>query len=269
MILVATACSSTNVAQQEPANSSGDSSPATSTQIEAGSSGRAVPPPSTQPKDEAPDAKVTATLKPQGDINDPPRHGTYTYRQDGYQTFGALRFNFDPEGSFVVQKPQREGRTARQVTIRRYAESRERETLTLFRSDAILLEQAVERLGSGATQQTVTCRTPEPVPILPIPWRVGGTWRGGGECSGLVLDYEATLRAVEKRIVSGVSVRTLVVDAEYTIRGEDLEQRTSSTIWFTPDHRMVIRQVESTEGTYQGAAFERELTEELVSLIPN
>lgn len=203
-----------------------------------------------------------------GSIDEPPSPGTYTYRQDGYQTFGTLRFDFDPEGSFEVAAPEPDGTTTRQRTIRRYSSNRERESLTLFRSDAILLEEAIERIGSGSARQTYTCRTPDPVPLLPIPWRVGSSWSGGGDCDGLSLDYEATLRAVEQREVGGTEVRSLVIDAAYTIEGDDLRQETTATIWFAPDHRLVVRQVESSSGTFSGTPFERELTEELVSLTP-
>lgn len=215
-----------------------------------------------------PAATVTATSSASGSIDEPPAPGRYTYRQDGYQTFGALQFTFDPEGTFDVAVATEDGAQMRQRTVRRYADSREREASTLFRSDAILLEEAIERIGSGSTRQTFTCKTPDPVPILPIPWRVGATWSGGGSCADLELEYEATLRAVEQREVGGVEVRALVIDAEYTITGDDLRQETTTTIWFAPDHRLPVRQVERSEGSFQGTGFERELTEELVSLDP-
>jgi hypothetical protein len=269
LLLVVSACSANPVAAPPSASPSATAPASEATEdaapiaLDPGAGASAIP-------DDVPSAAAVdgTTPPPSGSIDDPPLPGRYRYRQDGYQTFGALRFNFDPEGTFDVADAERDGASFRQRTVRRYASSREREASTLFRRDAILLEEAIERIGAGNTRQTFTCRTPEPVPILPIPWRVGATWTGGGTCSGLQLSYEATLRAVEERMIDGASVRALVIDAAYTIDGEDLRQETETTIWFAPDHRLSVRQVERSSGEFQGTPFTRELTEELVSLGP-
>lgn len=271
-LALATACSSTG-ATGEGGSAIPETSPTKASTTNSGSDATGTSEIDAEQGIEVPkvpgSSATEAPVMPEGALNDPPTAGRYVYRQDGYQTFGTLRFNFDPEGTFDVEPAAVKGGTARQVTTRRYADSRERETLTQFRSDAILLEQAIERIGSGATRQTFTCKTPDPVPVLPIPWRVGGKWKGGGECSGLILTYSAELREVEKRMVGSTQVRTLVIQAEYTISGDDLSQKTEATIWFAPDYRIVARQVESSSGTFQGTPFKRELTEQLESLAPS
>lgn len=210
----------------------------------------AAPPPPTQP------------------VTEPARAGTYRYRQQGKQTFGGLETDFEPVGTYEVSEPTGPSNARRQRTLRRYSSSRSRETTVAYRSDAILLVEVVERISFGTYQREFRCKTEEPIPLLPIPWKVGGTWRGGGSCNGLTADYQATLREIERYSIDGTSIRVLVIDARATVRGDGLEQDSEITMKLSPDHRLIVHAVERSEGSLNGTRFSRNLTETLETLRP-
>lgn len=174
----------------------------------------------------------------------------------------------DPEGTYEISPAKGTGNARTQRTMRRYSSSRSRETTIAYRSDAILLVEVIERVSFGSYQREFRCRTQDPIPLLPIPWRVGGSWRGGGTCDGYTATYQATLLEVGRRTIEGTLVKVLVIDATATVRGDGLEQRSEIRMELAPDHRMIVHAVERSEGSLNGTPFKRDLTETLRSLRP-
>jgi hypothetical protein len=216
----------------------------------------------------APSQSVVAAPPPEQPATEPARPGTYRYKQEGKQTFGGLEMSFDPVGIYEVSKATGSGNDRKQKTMRRYSSSRSRETTVAYRSDAILLVEVVERISFGTSEREFRCKTAKPIPLLPIPWKVGGTWSGGGACNGFTASYEAKLREVDQYAIDGTTIRVLVIEATATVKGDGLQQESEITMRLSPDHRMIVHAVEHSEGTLNGTPFTRDLTETLETLRP-
>lgn len=205
------------------------------------------------------------TPPPAASATTPTLPGVYTYEQEGTQSFGGLTFAVDPEGSFTVSP----ARGTTQETVRKYSSSRQRDATVRFDPDAISLVEATERVRFGADERSYRCKTAEPIVLLPLPARVGASWTGGGSCDSLTVSYDARIDRTELRTIQGARLSTFVVKAVVSVRGDGLTQDSTLTMWFSPDHRIIVRQVESSTGSLDGTPFGREFTETLRSLRPN
>lgn len=265
LVLALSACSSAGTPASAPPAAQTDLGRAAPTESAA-----AIPPTapsSSTPAQEPTDAPAEPLPERVAALATEP--GVYFYTQEGATTFANLRLEEPPEGSLTVGDPQRARRgTVRQRQLREYSERRSRDQVLLFTGDAVLVESATTRFGEGPGAQEIRCEPHDPLLAIDLPLRPGRAWSDAGRCDDLRIALEAEVLRRDSVRIGGRDVPAFVVRIRIEAEGDEMEDRTTTTAWLSPDHRLTLRSESLSEGTIQGAAYTQELSERLVSLTP-
>ncbi len=215
---------------------------------------------SPEPAGEPASRETSSAPAPEVATVDPPLPGTYRYAQDGETRAGVFTIRPDDEGTLDVASP--EGNRQRQV--REFSSNQSLEQVMLYRKGGVFLESFVSRFATSE----IRCDLEEPIKVVDLPLTVGTSWKDTGRCDGMTLTVSAKVTREVTRTVGGERVDTFVLNVRSEADGEDLRQTSDSRLWVSPDHRLIVRVVESSEGTADGQRFTSSRTDDLLSLEP-
>ena len=186
--------------------------------------------------------------------------GTYLYRVSGTARTSTGSFDVPPEAQLVVDPPQ--GADQRQT---RKSDQGDLEQVLRFSGDGIrLVRQKV-----AAPQGSKEFRPEPPVVTVPHPLSPNQHWSWEMKSEDGLTTLKADLTALRREdvMVGGETVSTWVLRVVTSTSG-DVTSNGTTTLWYSPHHRLVAKSHSQMKGTFGGVQYESDTTEELTSTKP-
>ncbi|HAM02725.1 MAG TPA: hypothetical protein DCQ30_10960 [Acidimicrobiaceae bacterium] len=115
--------------------------------------------------------------------------------------------------------------------------------------------------------QTFTCTFTSPMLVVNWPPTVGHQFSGAANCGSFTVQASGSITGTQQTTVGGSSVTAYVVTTNVTTSGS-VSSTSSETDWVDTVHDLDVRQQSHEKGTYQGVAFQSDVTRILDSTQP-
>lgn len=199
----------------------------------------------------------------------PPAAGTYRYRLTGSGTVGPTPQQVDEEATLAVEPPN----GSRQRSVQRTSQG-STTTVLEYRADGVfLVELAVDQSGVR-----LRFAPPQPVLAVPAPAAEGQTWAFDMTSDDGCVNSHTDGRvgaASEPQDVGGQRLDAARLDVSTTLKPTGkagcsaLDATQQVRMWVSAEHRLVLREEETTRGTFSGFPFTSETTAVLQSTTPS
>jgi hypothetical protein len=195
----------------------------------------------------------------------PATPGTYRYDQSGsFSALGSTQ-SVPGQGTIVVDAATAQGSGRWAQVWHSYVDPSQPPSDTTFSiapSGIALVSEVIRMEG-----QTFTCTFSSPMLVVDWPPTVGHHFSGSADCGSFTAQATGAISGTATTSVGGVAVTAYVVTTQVTTSGS-VSSTSTETDWIDPAHELDIRQQTQEKGTYQGIAFQSDVTRSLVSLQP-
>lgn len=231
----------------------------------SGSGGSSKSPSSPAASGPAPSAKggVSSPQAPSGPT--PTAPGTYRYSQSGGFTALGSTHNVPAQGTIVVDAASSQGAGSWMQVWHSYIDPTQPPSDTTFSispSGFAIASEVIRMQG-----QTFTCTFAPPMLVVNWPPTVGHQFSGSANCGSFTVQASGSISGTQQTSVGGSTVTAYVVTTNATTTGS-VSASSTETDWLDPVHKLDIRQQTQEKGTYQGIAFESDVTRTLISTQP-
>lgn len=210
-------------------------------------------------------AKAPASA-PQGPSGPTPTTpGTYRYTQSGSFTALNSTQNVPAQGTIVVDAAAPQGAGSWTQVWHSYVDPNQPPSDTTFSitPSGVAIVSEVIRMGG----QTFTCTFATPLLVVDWPPTVGHQFSGSANCGSFTVQASGSISGTQQTSVGGSPVTAYVVTTNVTTSGS-VSSTSTETDWLDPVHNLDVRQQSQEKGTYQGIAFQSQVTRTLTSTQP-
>jgi len=244
------------------ATSSSSAVPASSGASGAGASTKS---PSTPAASGAAPAKAPASAPQAPSGPTPTTPGTYRYSQSGGFTALGSTQNVPAQGTIVVDAASPQGAGSWTQVWHSYIDPSQPPSDTTFSitpSGYAIVSEVIRMAG-----QTFTCTFSSPMLIVNWPPTVGHQFSGSANCGSFTVQASGSITGTQQTTVGGSPVTAYVVTTNVSTSGS-VSSTSTETDWLDPVHELDVRQQSQEKGTYQGVAFQSDVTRTLNSTQP-